>query len=130
MLMLSEEVHLSKIWSETPLADVCRISIDTSLVGVGDLGAGISIADIDALGGSTSLEDGWKIWSKTPLADICRIGIETSLVGDGDLGAGISFADMRLPEVVHLSKMVGISYPRHFSQMSAGSASRHRSHVS
>ncbi len=35
-----------KIWSETPLADVCRIGIETSLVGDGDLGAGISIADI------------------------------------------------------------------------------------
>ncbi len=28
-----------KIWSEAPLADVCRIGIETSLVGDGDLGA-------------------------------------------------------------------------------------------
>ncbi len=47
-----------------------------------------------ALGGSASLEDGWKIWSETPLADVCRIGIETSLEDDGGLGAATSIADV------------------------------------
>ncbi len=53
-----------------------------------------SIVVVDALGGSASLEDGWKIWSETPLADVCRIGIETSLIGGGGLGAGTSIADV------------------------------------
>ncbi len=66
----------------------------TSLASVGDRGVRASIVDVDALGGSASLEDGWKIWSETLLGDVCRIGIETSLVGDGDLGAGTSIADV------------------------------------
>ncbi len=66
----------------------------TSLASVGELGVRASIVDVDALGGSVSLEDGWKIRSETPLADVCRIGIETSLVGNGGLGAGTSIADV------------------------------------
>ncbi len=37
------------------------------------------IADVEAIGGRTSLEDVWKIKAESPLADICRICIETSL---------------------------------------------------
>ncbi len=66
----------------------------TSLASFGELGVRASIVDVDALGGSASLEDGWKIWSETHLADVCRIGIETSLVGDVGLGAGTSIADV------------------------------------
>ncbi len=72
-------------------------STATCRASVGDLAVRASIVDVDAFGGSTSLEDGLKIWSETPLADVCRIGIETSLVGDGDLGAGISIADIEIP---------------------------------
>ncbi len=66
----------------------------TPLAGDGDLGVRASIEDIEALGGSVSLEDGWKIWSETPLANVCRIGNKTSLVGDGGLGAWTSIADV------------------------------------
>ncbi len=61
---------------------------------VGELGVRASIVDFYAVGGSASLEDGWKIWSETPLADVCRFCIETSLVGDGGLGVGTSIADV------------------------------------
>ncbi len=40
-----------------------------SLASVGELGVRASIVGVDALGGSASLEDGWKIWSETPLAE-------------------------------------------------------------
>ncbi len=67
----------------------------TSLASVGELGVRASIVDVDALGGSASLEDGWKIWSETPLADVCRIGIETSLVGVGGLVTRTSLGDIK-----------------------------------
>ncbi len=37
----------------------------TSLASVGKLGLRASIVDVDALGGSASLVDGWKIWSES-----------------------------------------------------------------
>ncbi len=39
-----------KVWSETALAEVCSIGIETSLVGDGGLGAGISIPDFWRIG--------------------------------------------------------------------------------
>ncbi len=42
----------------------------TSLASVGELGVRASIVDVDALGGSASLEDSWKIWSE--MGDIPR----------------------------------------------------------
>ncbi len=42
----------------------------TSLAGVGDLGLRASIVDVDALGGSASLDDVSKIWSDSPFADV------------------------------------------------------------
>ncbi len=65
-----------------------------SLASVGEFVVRASIVDVDALGGSASLEDGWKIWSETPLADVCRIGIETSLVGVGGLVTGTFLGDI------------------------------------
>ncbi len=41
----------------------------TSLAGVGDLGVRASIADAEALGGSTSLEDVLKVEAETSLAE-------------------------------------------------------------
>ncbi len=41
----------------------------TSLASVGELVVR-AIVDVDALGGSASLEDGWKIWSETPFGDL------------------------------------------------------------
>ncbi len=50
-----------------PLADVCRIGIETSLVDDGGLGAGTSIADV------------WRIGVETSLECVLRIGASTSL---------------------------------------------------
>ncbi len=74
----------------TPSTVVREFGHVTSLAGVGNLGVRASIADVDALGGSVCLEDGWKTWAETPLADACRIGIEASL---GDHRVGTSIAD-------------------------------------
>ncbi len=35
-----------------------------SLASVGELGVWASIVDVNVLGGSASLKDGWKIWSE------------------------------------------------------------------
>ncbi len=65
-----------------PLADVCRIGIETSLVGDGGLGAGTSIADV------------WRIGVKTSLACVLRIGAAISLVGVKGLVTGTSLGDI------------------------------------
>ncbi len=62
MLRLSEDASLEdgwEIWSETPLADACGIGIETSLVGVGDLGPGASLGDFWSIGAAMSLTGSW-----------------------------------------------------------------------
>ncbi len=113
-------VSFAGIWEiGTFSTDVWEFRTATSLASVGELGVRASIVDVDALGGSASLEDGWKIWSETPLvgdgglgagasvADVWRIGVETSLacvlrigaatslVGVGGPANGTSLGDMR-----------------------------------
>ncbi len=64
------------------------------LAGDGDLGVRASIADVEALGSSVSIEDAFKVCAEASIPDSCRIGIETPFVGVGGLGTGASLGDI------------------------------------
>ncbi len=61
----------------------------TSLAGVGDLGLRASIADVEALRSSESLDDVWKIWTESPLADVLLGTLESRHLSQMSEGSGV-----------------------------------------